>query len=255
MAYKGVENIAFINRVGEKFITKEGYNIEIFDYVNQSNCSVIFDNGFKKYNLKYSNVKRGIVSNPFHKLADGRCLGIDIRTLKGTDYKTSMITWISLINRCFRESGEAYKNVSPCADWLIFNNFYIWWLKNYNSETMQGWHLDKDILVEGSKIYSPETCAFVPRVINNLFIKRQNKSGCPVGVRKNRGRFVSTIGKGDLKVYLGSFGTLEEASQAYKNAKEACVKEAADEWKELIDPRIYKAMYEYKVEITETPSK
>lgn len=35
---------------------------------------------------------------------------------------------------------------------------------------MEGWHLDKDILLKGNKVYSPETCAFVPAKINSLLI-------------------------------------------------------------------------------------
>ena len=42
---------------------------------------------------------------------------------------------------------------------------------------------------------------------------------------------------------------MEEAFDAYKTAKEAYIKEVADKWRDLIDPRVYKAMYNYKVEI------
>jgi hypothetical protein len=44
-------------------------------------------------------------------------------------------------------------------------------------------HLGKDILVKGNKIYSYETCVFVPQRINELFTKRQNERGdYPIGV-------------------------------------------------------------------------
>lgn len=49
---------------------------------------------------------------------------------------------------------------------------------------MVGWALDKDILVKGNKIYSPETCCFVPQEINNLFTKRKSCRGTlPIGVK------------------------------------------------------------------------
>ena len=50
---------------------------------------------------------------------------------------------------------------------------------------MGGWELDKDILVKGNKIYSPDTCCFVPKEVNTVFTKRQSKRGdYPIGVIK-----------------------------------------------------------------------
>ena len=50
---------------------------------------------------------------------------------------------------------------------------------------------------------------------------------------------------------MGTFDTSEEAFQAYKVAKEQYIKEVADKWREQIEPRVYKAMYKYQVEITD----
>lgn len=44
------------------------------------------------------------------------------------------------------------------------------------------WHLDKDILVAGNKIYSPETCLFVPNRINSLLIRGVKTGPLPLGV-------------------------------------------------------------------------
>ena len=51
--------------------------------------------------------------------------------------------------------------------------------------------------------------------------------------------------------YLGMFKTVEEAFQAYKQAKEAYIKEVANKWKDQIDNRVYKALMNYQVEITD----
>jgi hypothetical protein len=43
--------------------------------------------------------------------------------------------------------------------------------------------LDKDILYKGNKIYSPDTCVFVPQEINALFVKNDaNRGDLPIGV-------------------------------------------------------------------------
>ena len=43
-------------------------------------------------------------------------------------------------------------------------------------QNSEGRYLDKDILVRGNKLYSPDTCLFVPQEINNL-LTVQNKRG------------------------------------------------------------------------------
>ena len=118
---------------------------------------------------------------------------------------------------------------------------------------MNGWELDKDILIKGNKIYSPETCAFVPAEINGIFTKTNSKRGVyPIGVSLHKeGRFQAKVLKNKKQAYIGLFDTPEEAFQAYKKAKEEYIKEVADKWKDKIDPRVYEAMYNYQVEITD----
>ena len=59
------------------------------------------------------------------------------------------------------------------AEW-IENNYY-----EVSGEKMC---LDKDILCKGNKIYSRETCIFVPSRINTLFIKCNKSRGKdPIG--------------------------------------------------------------------------
>ena len=128
------------------------------------------------------------------------------------------------------------------------------WCFNNLQYFKEGWHLDKDILIKGNKIYSPKTCCFVPREINNLLISRRNGRGdLPIGVTKDKKleKFIAQVSINKKQVRLGTFGTPEEAFQAYKTAKENYIKQKAEEWKGLIDPRVYQAMYEYQVEITD----
>ena len=51
--------------------------------------------------------------------------------------------------------------------------------------------------------------------------------------------------------YLGRFVTPEEAFQAYKQAKEAYIKEVAEEWRDSIDPRVYESLTNWVIEITD----
>ena len=115
------------------------------------------------------------------------------------------------------------------------------------------YELDKDLLMESNKVYSPETCCFVPQEINKLFTKRDSKRGdYPIGVGKYRNNSYSAqITLNNSHKYIGTFNTPEEAFEAYKIAKENYIKELADKWRGLISSKVFEAMYNYKVEITD----
>jgi len=116
--------------------------------------------------------------------------------------------------------------------------------------------IDKDILIKNNKIYSPDTCIFVPNKINSLFTKRQNSRGnFQIGVSIPDKQYITykaelNIGNGRKK-YIGNYQTPEEAFQAYKIAKEEYIKQVADEYKNRIPKKLYDAMYNYQVEITD----
>lgn len=118
-----------------------------------------------------------------------------------------------------------------------------------------GFELDKDILVKGNRVYSPQTCVFIPQELNALFsgcYKAKHRGKYPLGVSFNRGSgtFVAQMHKerGSLDKYLGSFRTVEEAFACYKAAKEAKIKRLANKWKDQIDPRAYEALMQRTVE-------
>lgn len=125
--------------------------------------------------------------------------------------------------------------------------FAEWYKKNY----IENFHLDKDILCKDCKIYSPETCCFVPQEINNLFTVRGNYRGdYPIGILKKGSMFHCRINKIE-RVFIGSFHTVEEAFQAYKITKERYIKEIANKYKNQITKTCYKSLISYKVKIND----
>ena len=116
--------------------------------------------------------------------------------------------------------------------------------------------LDKDILCKGNKIYSRETCIFVPQRINNLFTKSNKRRGKnPIGVSDlPSGNYRVDCKNGYGKnIYLGVYATKEKAFQVYKQYKEKVIKEVIDSYEGKIpEPyysRLREAMYNYRVEI------
>ena len=241
-----------LDRTGEKYITNEGYEVEIIEYFNKNNCTILFNDNRIKTQIKFREIKK--VKNPNHKtlynigfMGYGKYKAqINKKKLK------SYSVWAGILYRCYSEIGSAkhhsYKGCSVDLQWHNFQNFAEWFESNY----VEDWQLDKDILVKGNKIYSPKTCCFVPKEINLLFTKNKIRRGeYPIGVSLNGDKFQSTLHKGGKNYNLGLFNTPEEAFQAYKVVKESYIKEVADEWKDKINHKVYKAMYNYKVEITD----
>lgn len=164
-----------------------------------------------------------------------------------SDNRDAYQHWTSMIERCYGPN-TAYGHPIVCEEWRYFSKFKEW----FNIRHVDGWHLDKDLFSNGEKIYSPTTCCLVPNEINALFRKKERNDGLPTGVYLFRDKkFTAHLGEEGKAIYLGVFNTKEEAFQAYKVAKEAYIKEVADKWKDNIEPRVYEAMYNYEVEITD----
>ena len=106
---------------------------------------------------------------------------------------------------------------------------------------MDGFELDKDLLIKGNKVYSESTCVFIPQEINLLLTKstaRRGKHLIGVCWHKANKAFVAVVCKNKGKrEHLGLFNTELEAFNAYKQAKESFIKEQANKWKGKIDER------------------
>ena len=102
---------------------------------------------------------------------------------------------------------------------LILSTNLIWEMNTYMEAKVD---LDKDILFKGNKVYSPETCAFVPHEINTLFVNRKACRGeLPVGVYYDteKGKYRANMAFMGRSIKLGTFDTADEAFARYKEYK------------------------------------
>lgn len=163
--------------------------------------------------------------------------------------------WHGMIRRCYdnkyKNHKTSYCDCSVCEEWKYFSNFNKWFDK-HKEEYKEGYQLDKDILVKGNKVYSPETCCFVPNEINSL-IKRYPRKNTPTGITMSNNKYVARVSKYHKTLFLGSFDTIKESFDVYKNEREEYIKEVATKY--YIDGKIarnvYDALMNYKVEITD----
>jgi len=163
--------------------------------------------------------------------------------------------WTSMLKRCFSEKFKqkwpTYQDVTCSKEWLSMTKF-IEDVSQMRGFGLSGWALDKDILQKGNKLYSKDTCCFVPQEVNLLLIKCDKARGeWPVGVYfdKPSGKFMARLRINGKMKYLGLFSTPDEAFQAYKTAKEAYIKVVAKKWQHLLDERVYLALMAYEVNI------
>ena len=165
--------------------------------------------------------------------------------------------WQDMLKRCFSEKYKqrrpTYKDVTCSKEWLSMTKF-IDDVSKMKGCGLKGWELDKDIIQKGSKLYSKDTCCFVPQEINLLLTKRDNYRGeWPVGVyfHKATGKLTAQLRINGKNKFLGLFTTPDEAFQAYKLAKEAHIKVVAEKWKHQLDERVFQALLAYEVSIAD----
>ena len=154
--------------------------------------------------------------------------------------------WHNMLKRCYstkyQEKNPTYKGCSVSEEWLRFSNFRAW----MECQDWDGMQLDKDLLLEGNKVYSKETCVFVTKVVNNFTIDRSNDRGewlIGVNWHKGAGKFVSQCCNPITKKqeHLGYFMWEKEAHQAWLERKlELATLLAAEQ----TDKRVAKALVE-----------
>lgn len=142
--------------------------------------------------------------------------------------------WYDMLLRCteaFQNKYPTYKGTTCSEDFKVYSKFYEWCNRqigfNSKEENGRNWHLDKDILVRGNKVYGEDSCVFLPAEVNTILVKSNSIRGKhPLGVCRDERRdsFIvqCKIGNRDKK-YLGRFKTPEQAFQAYKTFKEAYI--------------------------------
>lgn len=160
--------------------------------------------------------------------------------------------WVSMLNRCystnFLSKNETYKGCSVVEEWHNFQNFAIWFEQNY----IEGYQLDKDLLIKNNKIYGPNTCCFIPQEVNLLLVNKKRFRGkYPIGVSKDKNKFSAKIRKRNTQCFLGNYNTIEEAFYVYKTNKENYLKLIAEEYKQNLCEAAYDALVTFKINITD----
>ena len=258
---KYLNDVNYKGCVGKVFKSKSSGDFKVLKYNDRANVEIQFlKTGFEMV-ARLSHIRNGKVKDPYSPSVYG--VGI-----VGTKYPSRVngvqtkehVLWSSMLERCysdaFKKKRPTYEGCKVSDKFKNYEYFYEWCNKQIgfgNDGNGNPFQLDKDLLVKGNKVYSENTCVFIPSGINSLLIKCAASRGEHlIGVywSKTANAFVARVSrnKGGSE-HLGLFNTEIEAFNAYKEAKESFVKEQAEKWKGKIDERAYNALMKYEVNI------
>lgn len=157
-----------------KAIHGDKYDYSKVNYVNSYTPVVIvcpIHGEFTKLPKNHIIEGQGCPTCSMYEKGNRRCLtyGKGERDKKFGVSRKAFNIWNRMLRRCYDEfihtEHPKYIECSVCESWLSFSSFEKW----FNEHYVEGWELDKDILVKGNKEYSPDKCCFVPHEINVLF--------------------------------------------------------------------------------------
>ena len=159
-------------------------------------------------------------------------------------HSVSYYKWKNMVQRCYdkkvhKKYKPEYKDKSVCEEWLNYSNFRIWFDEHYVPCKNNQIDLDKDLLVQGNKVYSPETCVFLLHYQNTMF----ERSAKDKIYEKEDGTFV--IGGGKKKTYA----TLKEAEDIVCERNQNRIESVAEKCKGSIPMCAYEAMLNWDVRL------
>ena len=246
--------------LGKEFTTNRSGNCIVVDYKGYDKVMVKFYDPEFYLTCSLGHLRNGQVTNPlFPNMYGVGYIGAGKYSSKD---KRLFNLWSNMLQRSnykiYHKSNPTYKDVEVCKEWLDFQNFAAWCETQKTQRMIDGdikfYDLDKDLLVRGNRVYSPNTCCFVPREINGLLVKRDKMRGeylIGVSYHKAGKKFQSKVNRFGVTEYLGLYSTEHEAFLVYKDAKESHIKNIAEAWKDCIDGKVYEALLNYEVLITD----
>jgi len=174
-----------------------------------------------------------------------KVFGMGINDVKGVTNTKLYTTWHSMIRRCY---SEVYHKLKPsytychvCEPWLRLSVFKLWFDDNY----VEGLELDKDILYEDNKEYSPKTCCFIPKMLNSALISVNSNDRLPTGVVYNKrlNKYIAQISLlsigGTKGKHLLCSNSIDDCHQEYLKHKKLLILELLEGCRDVIKPDTY----------------
>lgn len=153
--------------VGMVIETNNSGRCTVIDYHSRDKIIVRFTDG-TEVKTTVSQICRKSIKNPNHPFVKG--VGyVGVGEYSNKTHPLAHKKWVGLLERCYcavyQSKKPTYIGCTVVDEWLCFQNFAKWF---ESQRCDKGWHLDKDLLVSGNKVYGPDFCRIVPRDVNML---------------------------------------------------------------------------------------
>ena len=234
-------------KVGDIFYSNSGSKLMVVEVNKQADVLIAFQDNYR-YLVRTTAkcVRAGILRNPYQPSVYGvGFMGAGRHKSTGDHGKSKAYgIWTGMLKRCYGDdivkSPKSYDGVTVCEDWHCYQNFAEW----YESHKFygKGYDIDKDLLVEGNKIYSPETCTLVPKDVNQIITDggariRGDMMGITFVGSKNK--FCAKISIKGKSKNLGYYEDPVEARVVYLKSKAKYIRDTAIEYHGKIEPKVF----------------
>jgi hypothetical protein len=245
-------------KIGDKFSTNQGYEVEVVQYINCYEIEIKFTEPVVHTRwCRSGDLRKGKVSNFMEKTYfDVGYIGDGEYKISGSDKKQCGASWVHMLERCYdtRRKPVQYQSYEGCYTNEIWHNFQNYAEFYYTDKYRQeDWHLDKDIIVPNNREYGPEFCAFVPQEINNLILTSKKSRGeyligvSKVSERVNKSKpYYARVRDGE-RVISSYFSTEYDAFMFYKEMKEKVIAARIAEYDGKLDPRVLESLSNWRI--------
>ena len=214
--------------VGSIYKSRNYGEMEVVEYYNSLKVKVRFlSTGYetitRKSHIQTGSVKDMMFPNVFERgyLGEGKHKAF----ANGKDTKVYK-TWQGMFQRCYSEAylskKPSYRGCSVDPRWYNFQVFGDWFDEHFPKDG-GNYQLDKDLIITGNKVYSPEACVFVSPALNAFLTDcARARGGERVrGCHTKQGSYATMCMNpftGEQE-YLGTYETEEESHQTWRKKK------------------------------------
>ncbi|AUR94350.1 hypothetical protein NVP1193O_219 [Vibrio phage 1.193.O._10N.286.52.C6] len=236
---------------GYRQVNSTGKYYEVLEYINAKQVLVRFDNtGTEKW-CAAKEVRNGSIKDPHSPTVCG--VGVVGLGYSVVTSPKAYECWRGMLRRCYVEKNnkdwERYggKGCTVCRDWHNFQVFHEW----YTANAKDGYDIDKDIIVQGNLVYSPEFCNMIPSDLNKMltFTDKLRKGKLGVHYNKEKGKYMALVQTHLSGIKRKYFNSEQLAYEFYCKVRTSSIKAAADYYhnKGEISSTVREGLYKFDV--------
>lgn len=244
--------------VGDVFTSNAGFSCTVMEYISGTKrtggIKIKFDlSGYEMYTSS-TELKSGEFKDPTTPTVCGvGFIGSGAYPCSYNHKKLrEYVLWHNMIKRCYERNHSSYEEVTVCEEWYNYQNFARWCNKQVefrlNDEQGLFFDLDKDLLRINCKTYSPETCCFLPKILNTNLTGKNCCSELPCGVYLRRGDFVTHQKQECGRIKVVKHESAKAASASYKRLKTNKLEQLANKFRDYICEQAYIALINFRID-------